>query len=290
MWANHNRDYKALTEERCRDLIESLLSSGKQEMPAICRPVSNDPNYDYEVICGARRHWAITWLRGNNYPQFRFLIEVRRMTDEEAFRVSDLENRNRQDISDLERAWDYLKAVDLYYHGSQQEMADRLKVSKSWLSKLLNLTKLPPEVLQAFPSSLSVSAWHGEQLGPLLNREPAVVDRIFSEARVVAAEQAKARGEGRGPIEPKDVVRRLLSAAQSKATSTKEVGEPGQKSTSRSHEGNTVFEAEGLRGGGFKIKAAPGSNLDRASLIGFISAFIIENPTEAKFVIDLTGA
>ena len=40
-------------------------------------------------------HWAITWLRANNYPDFRYLIEVRDLTDEQAFRLSDIENRDR---------------------------------------------------------------------------------------------------------------------------------------------------------------------------------------------------
>ncbi|MBT3726031.1 MAG: ParB N-terminal domain-containing protein [Gammaproteobacteria bacterium] len=32
-------------------------------MPALVRKVENDPNFEYEVIYGARRHWAISWLR-----------------------------------------------------------------------------------------------------------------------------------------------------------------------------------------------------------------------------------
>ena len=63
-----------------------------------------------EVICGARRHWTITWLRANNYPRFRYLIEERELTDEEAFRLADIENRDREDISDYERAVDYVEA------------------------------------------------------------------------------------------------------------------------------------------------------------------------------------
>jgi hypothetical protein len=61
---------------------------------------------EYEVICGARRHWTVAWLRANNYRQFRFLVEVRELSDEEAFRLSDIENRDREDISDYERAID----------------------------------------------------------------------------------------------------------------------------------------------------------------------------------------
>src|SRR5204863_535378 len=89
MWEGHNRDYAALSEERCRDLIESLKAQGKQEVPALVRRVHDDPDYQFEVISGARRHWSISWLRNNNYPEFRLLVEIRDLTDEEAFRLSD---------------------------------------------------------------------------------------------------------------------------------------------------------------------------------------------------------
>jgi ParB-like chromosome segregation protein Spo0J len=81
------------------------------------------PDIDFEVICGARRHWTVSWLRAHNYTDFRFLVEVRELTDEEAFRISDLENRAREDLSDIERARDYLKALGRHYGGSQKDMA-----------------------------------------------------------------------------------------------------------------------------------------------------------------------
>jgi ParB family chromosome partitioning protein len=39
-------------------------------------------------------------LQANNYLQFKYLVEVRDLTDEEAFRLADIGNREREDISD----------------------------------------------------------------------------------------------------------------------------------------------------------------------------------------------
>jgi ParB/RepB/Spo0J family partition protein len=128
MWARHNRDYALLTEDNCRDLIDGIKAQGQQEFPAIVRRVTGE-EHEFEVICGARRHFAVSWLRANNYPQFRYLIEVRDLTDEEAFRLADIENRDREDISDYERAVDYAEAIRLYYDGSQKAMAERLEVT-----------------------------------------------------------------------------------------------------------------------------------------------------------------
>ena len=73
IWAGHNRDYAALTEASCADLIASLRAEGRQEIPAIVRRVTDDPAYRFEVVCGARRHWSVSWLRAHDYPDFKFI-------------------------------------------------------------------------------------------------------------------------------------------------------------------------------------------------------------------------
>lgn len=209
MWSGHNRDYAALSEDRCEDLIESLKAQGKQEIPALVRRVAEDPDHDFEVICGARRHWSVSWLRSHNYPEFRFLIDIRRMTDEEAFRLGDLENRAREDISDLERSRDYLKALDQHYEGHQARMAERINVTVSWLSRYLDLARLPDEIMDAFANPHELGIKHVTALKPLFKPEDKRV-RVIKEARRIA----KARAEGEGaPSSVPDVIRALTVAS-----------------------------------------------------------------------------
>src|SRR3546814_8245765 len=99
---------------------------------------SDLPDYDFEVICGARRHWSISWLRSHNYPDFRFLVDIRELSDEEAFRIADIENRAREDLSDLERARDYLRALDAYRseeHTSELQSLMRISYAVFCLKK-----------------------------------------------------------------------------------------------------------------------------------------------------------
>lgn len=207
MWPEHNRDYAKLDETRCADLLESLKAQGRQEVPAIVRRLQGDPDADFEVICGARRHWAISWLRAHNYPSFRFLVEIRDLTDEEAFRISDLENRAREDLSDVERARDYLRALERHYGGQQKRMAERLNVSEAWLSRYLDLARLPPALLAAFPDPHQLRIKHITLIKPLLRpaeRGQRVLER--------AAELSRQAGEGAG-LSPPDVIRALARAA-----------------------------------------------------------------------------
>ena len=105
----------------------------------------------------------MTWLRENDYPEFRFLIDVRDLTDEQAFRLSDIENRDHLDLSDYERAVDYRDALKRYYR-SQKEMAARLEVSEAWLSRYLDLASLPQEVVRAFGDVTEMRVKHGRDL------------------------------------------------------------------------------------------------------------------------------
>jgi ParB family chromosome partitioning protein len=212
MWERHNREYSLLTEDSCRDLIDGIRAQGRQEFPAIVRP-SEDPAYDYEVICGARRHFAVSWLRANNYPQFRYLIEVRELTDEEAFRLADIENRDREDISDYERAIDYADAVTRYYGGRQKAMAERLEVSQPWLSRYLQLAKLPDVVIRAFASVRDIRERNARELKPLLGSAESS-DAVLEEAAKLAREQEAAR-DGRGSfVDAAAVMRRLTRAGK----------------------------------------------------------------------------
>lgn len=217
MWVGHNRAYDQLTEANCRDLIDGILSQGQQEFPAIVRRLPAGHGADFEVICGARRHFAISWLRANNYPRFQYLVEERVLTDEEAFRLADIENRDRADISDLERARDYARAVDSYYSGKQSLMAERLQVSPAWLSRYLQLARLDARIVAAFPSMHEVKELHARTLKPLMATE-AGRDAILAEADAIAAEQVAARA-GQGATIP---VARVLTRLKAAATPRKE--------------------------------------------------------------------
>lgn len=240
IWAEHNRDYERLDEARCADLIESLKAQNRQEIPAIVRRVKDDPAYDFEVICGARRHWSVSWLRAHNYPDFRFLVEIREMTDEEAFRVSDLENRARDDLSDVERARDYLRALDRHYDGSQKAMAQRLNVSEAWLSRYLDLARLPAELVAAFPDPHALKIKHITFLKPLLKPE----DR---RERVLEAARQLGEGGGQG-LSPQDVIRRLTQAAEApkKSGSPKKSGLAGDNMV-RTPGGAPVLRIDGRK-------------------------------------------
>lgn len=239
LWAGHNRDYALLNEQRCADLIESLKSQGRQEVPAIVRRIRGDADFDFEIICGARRHWSVSWLRAHNYPEFRFLVEPRELTDEEAFRLADLENRAREDITDIERARDYLKALEGYYEGHQGRMAERLNVSQSWLSRYLDLARLPDDLMIAFPDPHALRIKHVTMLKPLLKPEDQR-RRVASRA----AELARRWQQGAGGLPVVDIIRDLASAATYAPKKTGSPRKTGSETILRNGYGNPILKID----------------------------------------------
>ena len=276
IWEGHNRDYAALSEGSCADLIESFKAQGKQEVPAIVRRVKGDAGLDFEIICGARRHWTVSWMRAHDYPNFKLLVEVRELTDEEAFRVADIENRHRKDISDYERARDYLRAIERYYEGNQQRMVDRLRVTKSWLSRYLELAKLPQEVVAAFGSPHVIGIRNAAELAPLLKNEKTR-DAIIQEARSLVEEQARLKAANASFLKPVAVVRRMI--ASTKAPKKK----PAIQSSEdiRASNGVIIARKERVRGGGFKLHILPRTMVGRAEYLKALVALFDDLPEDA---------
>lgn len=162
IWAPRQNEYAQLSEENCRDLIESLRRSSEQRTPAIVRKIEDDPDYEYEVICGNRRHWAILWLRQQQHYKLLFLVDIQELDDEEAFRLNVDENHARANFSRYQRALVYRQALEVQgYYKTPQEMADRLGIPLEQLEQLLALAELPedPDVFGVSPGDGRIIRW-----------------------------------------------------------------------------------------------------------------------------------
>jgi len=250
-WRLHNRDLDHLNEESCRDLIDAFLSAKKQRIPAIVRRLKDDPDFDFEIIAGVRRWWTVQWLREHHHPEFEYLVTIQNVSDEEAFRVSDIENRSRKDISDWERAKEYSRALEEFYGSSQSEMAEHLKISRSWLSRLLDVARLPPDIVNAFPDTHGITVRIARDIKPLTS-EKRTLDLMIAESRAIVAERSDL-----GAVLPApEVAKRLIRAtvAPTKLTG----GETEVKSTA----GKVILRyAHSTRGGyTFKVPARSGAS------------------------------
>ena len=204
-WHGNARDYGSLNEENCSELIQSIAELGGNRQPVFIRPVPGE-KLRFELLAGSRRHFAVSHLR-RNHPDIFLLAQVVSANDEEAFRIADVENRVRSDVSPVERGRNFVWALDRFYDGRQRTLAERLGKSEAWLSKYLKIAAIPDDVLQAFasPADLSMTAAYG--LAAALEdaeRSPQIIAR----ARDIALEQVARKGAD--PMPASEVLKSLL--------------------------------------------------------------------------------
>lgn len=272
-WAHHNRDAVLLDEISCDDLITSFKAEGAQRLPAIVRRLKDDPKHDFEIIAGVRRHWTVRYLNSHNYPDFEFLITVKALTDEEAFRLADIENRARLDLTDLERARDYRKALDIFYGGRQSDMAARLNIPPAWLSRLLELARLPDAILDCFADRREIKVEHAKQLAPSL-KIALKAKRMLAAAADLLRQQD---GSHATNLRAADVVRYLLHAAEEQPKQAKTAGHVIKSAA------NKPMIRTAKRGRGLQLEVLGGSGASRADLLTAIAAILDEFPEARPF-------
>lgn len=254
LWERHNRIYELLNQEECGDLIASFQASGQQEA-VIARRLKHDPEHLYEIVIGARRLWTARFL------QLPLKVEIRELSDEEAFLLSDASNTSK-DISEYERAIEYKDALERYYHGTQARMAQRLNVSESKISRLLMLANLELEIISAYADPREIAVDHAAKLKSLM-KNAAVKRRILE----CATDLARERSEGTRIRTAKEVFAELRQAG--KGLRGRRVDE--KASVIRVKETNrTMFTIRGRRNGTIEVILEPRSG---ASIEEVIQAF-----------------
>lgn len=218
VWDGNPRDVPGLSADSCRTLIESIAQEDGNRIPVLVRTNPPGSELPYELLVGSRRRFSVNWLNHNGRPEIRLNAMVVDLSDEEAFRLADIENRERQDITELDRARSYQGAVDRFYGGVQSRMAEALNLSNSQLSRLLSLAQMPDEVVDAFATREELRVRHSEVLTPLLRR-PEQRERLLIAARGVGQEQQRLAASGDRMIPAANVLTRLKQAALDGGTS-----------------------------------------------------------------------
>ncbi|ABQ69849.1 chromosome partitioning protein ParB [Rhizorhabdus wittichii DC-6] len=258
VWDGNPRDVPRLTPEGCRSLIESIATEGGNRIPVLVRRAGEGAEIPYELLVGSRRRFAVDWLNHNGRPELRLSALIVDVSDEEAFRIADLENRERADISEIDRARSYQAAVDRFYGGVQSKMAQALSLSNSQLSRLLSLAQLPEDVVEAFPARTELRVRHSEVLTPLLRR-PELRAAIIDAAIAIAAQQQQRTANKQPLIAAAAVLSKLRQAA---------VSEPSKPEPVTLMAGGTkVGVMRHGRGGVVDVSLSVGGDVDVESLL-----------------------
>lgn len=282
IWSGNARDQRALDEPSCRDLIDSIIAEGGQKVPVVVRRVSNDPAFDYELIAGTRRHWSISWLRANSYPDMTLLAQVQLLDDEAAFRLADLENRARKDVSDFERARNYRQALKTYYGDRQNRMAERLNLSKGWLSKMMTVAAMPDWVVAAYvsPSEVQLKLCYplAQRLIHLGQNDARQLRKVKAEAEALTADQTRRRKDGKPPLPSSEVTTRLLHAATERSAA------PESLFSADSVHGRVALTVQSWNRNGVTIRIHSGSGASEEEITAMVGQALAALKSQGKVV------
>lgn len=126
-------------DEKLEELADSIKASGVVQ-PILVRPAEVEGRYI--LILGERRLHASRKAGKDSIPAI-----VRRVSEQQAAEMTIIENLQREDLSALEQA-EAFRVLSNQFQMTQQEIAERVGLSRVSVANYMRLLKLPREVMQ----------------------------------------------------------------------------------------------------------------------------------------------
>lgn len=212
---NPRNPRRSFVEADLSDLANSIRSKGIIQ-PVLVRRIPHMVDL-FEIIAGERR-WRAAQLAGvHDVP-----VVVLEVGDKEALEIAIIENVQRADLNALEEAEGY-QQLGAEFNYTQQELADVIGKSRSHITNMMRLLKLP-ETTRNYLASGQISAGHARALLAVKDTD-SVAKRIVEEGLTVRdiehigqREADSAVSEGaKKPRAAKDADTRALEQALSEA-------------------------------------------------------------------------
>jgi len=229
-----NRDELAFADPDFAGFQESIRANKGNDVPAKVRRVEGDPDHDYEVVYGHRRHQA------TKLTQTPFYATIHEVSDVELVRFMHMENQ-RVDLSVFEEGAQFSQWLDSGLYKSATALATDIGESKSFVSQRIAIQHLPEVVFKALkdPRQLKITAW----------RELCAAYRESSEKIVAVSTELAATVEDRAPAAEAEVRALFLKIIKS----TKAEVQPKQIVSVSTPSGVPLFRTE-KRGSGYLVR------------------------------------
>jgi len=152
--ANKQNPRSIFSEEELIDLSNSIKEKGIVQ-PIIVRKRENDSSY--EVIAGERRWRAAQIAQLDKIPAI-----IKSLSDDDALEIAIIENVQRSNLNPIDEASGYKRLIDIYNY-TQEDLANVIGKSRSYIANILRLTNLPLKV-QEYLSSGQLTIGHARAL------------------------------------------------------------------------------------------------------------------------------
>lgn len=161
--------------------VDEIKATGGNREPGIVRPVEGDPDFDYELAAGHRRHRATLML---DLPFFTF---VRELSDEDLLVSMVTENKGRKDLSAFERGRHFALLLQDGAFPSLRALASAINEPYTSVQRLLAYGNLDERVIAAFPDPRAIRPHWVSQLISAIGRDRAGMFREIASLRAGGA-------------------------------------------------------------------------------------------------------
>ncbi len=142
-------------EEHLQELAASIKEHGVFQPIIVKKSIKG-----YDIIAGERRYRASKMAGLTKIPAI-----IRSFTDSQMMEIALLENLQRENLSPIEEAKAYQSMID-HLHLTQDELSKKVGKSRSHLTNMLGLLRLPKEV-QDLVNNEKLSMGHARALSKL---------------------------------------------------------------------------------------------------------------------------
>ena len=160
--ANPYQPRKIFNDEALGDLAESIKEHGVFQPIIVKKSIKG-----YEIIAGERRVRASKLAGLKKIPAI-----IRNLDDEQMMEIALLENLQRENLSSIEEAIAYKSMIEKLSL-TQDELAKKVGKSRSHITNILGLLRLPKEV-QKMVASNQLSMGHARVLSKLEDDEKII--------------------------------------------------------------------------------------------------------------------
>ena len=210
--SNPYQPRKTFNEESLRELADSIKEYGVVEPIIVKKSVKG-----YEIVAGERRTKAAKMAGLTTIPAI-----VKDFSDSDMMEIALLENIQREDLNPIDEAESISGIIRLKGY-TQEEFARRFGKSRSYITNLLGILKLPKEV-QAKVKEGKLSMSHARSLSKLDDEQKIfyLADRIEKEKlNVRDIEKILSKKQSNKVVKELDPTLRIYEEAISEATGSK---------------------------------------------------------------------
>ena len=166
---------RVFDDEALKELASSIKEHGVFQPIIVKKSIKG-----YDIIAGERRFRASKMAGLEKIPAI-----IRDFTDEQMMEIALLENLQREDLSVIEEALAYKSMIE-HLNLTQDELSKRVGKSRSHITNILGLLRLPGEV-QQMVSDNRITMGHARALSKLESRDEIIklANKIVDENLIV---------------------------------------------------------------------------------------------------------